>query len=105
MSKIIDITDKLNFRVKPQIKIKDVVITVNNEATAILKILAKISQNKMEPADIPEVINIILEEKEREKLEGLHLDFRDFMTFIESAVTLITGENEKGETQTPAMTS
>ena len=105
MSKIIDITDKLNFRVKPQIRIKDVVITVNNEAAAILKILPKISQNKMEPADILDVINIILEEKERKKLECLHLDFRDFMTFVESAVTLIVGENDKGEIQTPAMTS
>ncbi len=104
MSKIIDITDKLNFRVKPQIKVRDVVITVNNEATSILKILPKISQDKMQPADILDIIGIILDEDEIKKLEGLHLDFKDFVTFIESAVTLITGDNEKGEALTPAMT-
>ena len=42
MAKIIDITDKLNFEQKPQIKIKDTVLTVNDEAVALLEILPKL---------------------------------------------------------------
>ena len=42
MAKIIDITDKLNFEQKPQIKIKDTVLTVNDEAVALLEILSLI---------------------------------------------------------------
>ena len=45
MSKIIDITDKLNFEQKPQIKIKDTVLTVNDEAVALLEILPKLNGN------------------------------------------------------------
>lgn len=47
MAKIIDITDKLNFEQKPQIKIKDTVLTVNDEAVALLEILPKLNGNVM----------------------------------------------------------
>ena len=36
MSKIIDITDKLNFEEKPIIKVKDVEIKANNDAVTML---------------------------------------------------------------------
>ena len=40
MSKIIDITDKLNFEERPQIKIKDTVVNVNDDAISMLKVTA-----------------------------------------------------------------
>ena len=39
MSRIIDITEKLNFDEKPKIKIKDKTFEVNDSAVTMLKIL------------------------------------------------------------------
>ena len=36
MAKIVDITEKLDFEQKPQIKIKGDTLTVNNEAVTVL---------------------------------------------------------------------
>ncbi len=102
MSKIIDITDKLNFEEKPQIKIKDTTITINNEATAMLKILPTISKKKMDASEIIDVLNNLLNEDEAKKLEALNLDFSDFTKFIEAAVSLIAGNDGTGEVVTPA---
>ncbi len=104
MSKIIDITDKLNFEEKPKIKIKDVEISINNNAVAMLKIIPKFSKKKIAPEDILEVINLILTKEEAEKVEKLGLGFEDYMTFIEAAVSLITGSDGSGEIPTPATT-
>lgn len=99
--KVIDITEKLNFEEKPQIKIKDMMITVNNEAATILKILPKLE--KMTPEDIEAICNFIFEPSELEKINALHLAFDDYITVVKSAIKLITGD-DVGETQTRTMT-
>ena len=85
MAKIIDITDKLNFEQKPQIKIKDTVLTVNDEAVALLEILPKLNGNVM-PKTISDVCNILFDESEMQKLKKLKLNFEDFTTLVQSAV-------------------
>lgn len=103
MAKIIDITDKLNFEQKPQIKIKDTVITVNDEATSILKIMPKFNGD-VTPEAINEICEVLFEPSELKKINSLKLNFKDFMTLIESATDLITGGIEPGETATLATT-
>lgn len=38
MSKLIDITDKLNFEEKPSVRVKNVDLAINNDAVSMLKV-------------------------------------------------------------------
>ena len=104
--KVIDITDKLNFAEKPKIRIRDVDITINNSAVAMLRIMPKLSKKEeLDMNDILESIDILVPETEMQKLEQLDLSFEDFMVFIESAIMLIRGgDDDEGEAQTRTTT-
>ena len=106
--KVIDITEKLNFEEKPKIRIKDIEITVNNSAVAMLKILSKMDGKDFSEIDISEfseILNTLIPSKEdREKLEQLNLSFVDLITLVESAVSLVAGVNNAGEAQTRTTT-
>lgn len=103
MTKIIDITDKLNFEQKPQLKIKNTVLTVNNEAVALLEILPKLNGN-VTPETISDMCNILFDEQEMQKIKELKLNFEDFTTLVQSAIELVAGGEEAGETVTLATT-
>ncbi len=108
MSKIIDITDKLNFEEKPIIKVKNTKIKANNDAVTMLKVVALFGENGEGVAvkDVLTVYNLLFDEENRKKIESLNLTMEDFSTLImESAQILINGNEEaEGETVTPATT-
>ena len=105
--KVTDITEKLNFEEKPQIKIKDTVLTVNNEAAAILEAISKSENmeghNIKTLSSLKAICDIIFDETERRKLDEFHLNLTDYITVIQSAVELVAG-TASGETQTRTMT-
>lgn len=106
MSKVIDITDKLNFAEKPKIKLKGEEFKVNNSATAILKILPKLDE-KSSINSINEIFELLFDEESRKKIDTFELDFDDFTTFVMEAFKLVsnvTDEQLQGEAQTPATT-
>lgn len=102
--KVIDITEKLNFEEKPKIKIRDVEVTVNNSAVVMLQIMPKLNKDKISPNDVVDVIEKLVSSEDMAKLEALELSFQDFTTFIESAIKLITGDNDEGEAPTRTTT-
>lgn len=109
MSKIIDITNKLNFEEKPIIKIKDVKIKANNDAMTMLKVVALFGENGkgVEVKNILAIYDLLFDEENRKKIEALKLSFEDFSTLImESAQSIINNgeEPDEGETATPATT-
>lgn len=108
MSKIIDITDKLNFEERPVFKIKDVEVTANNDAVTILKVIALFDGENGDVAtdDILKVFDLLFDEKEQAKLRPLGLTFNDLATFISLvAEVIINGDEEdEGEAPTPATT-
>ncbi len=109
MSKIIDITDKLNFEQKPIIKVKDVEIEANNDAVTMFKVVALFdgAKNDISVKDILTIYNLLFDEENQKKIESLNLTMEDFSTFIiESAQVLINNGEEvvEGETKTPATT-
>lgn len=99
MAKTVDITSKLNFEEKPQIKIKETLITVNNEAAAMLKLIPKMSGH-VDPAAIAEMCETLFEPSEYEKVMSLKLNLSDFMILIDAATQLVMGDNEPGEEET-----
>lgn len=99
MAKIIDITDKLNFEQKPQLRIKDTILSVNNEAIAFLTILPKLNGDITLEA-VNEMCSILFDRQEIQKIKDLNLNLKDFIILIQSAIELIAGEKEMGETAT-----
>lgn len=101
--KTIDITEKLNFEEKPAVIIGDTAITINNSAVAMLKILPRLDDLTSNPAALTDILNLLVPESDRKKLSALELSFGDFVTFIEAAVSLVTGDSE-GEAVTRTTT-
>ncbi|MDE7390210.1 MAG: hypothetical protein K2M82_04635 [Lachnospiraceae bacterium] len=103
MAKIIDITEKLNFEQKPQIKIKNEILTVNNEAAAILEIMPLLDTKEPTLANVDKICRTLFSEDDFVKIEKLHLSFGDFATLTTTAISLVTGDNS-GEAVTHATT-
>lgn len=108
MSKIIDITDKLNFAEKPSMKVKDVEIEVNNDAVTMLKVIALFENdgNGIKVGNILKMYNLLFDEENQKKVNSLKLNLEDFQTFVtETAQSVINnGEEVEGEMTTPATT-
>lgn len=105
MSKIIDITNKLNFDEKPKLVIKGTEIEVNNDAISFIKAIALFdSENDISSSDILSALELLFDEENREKIAKLHLSFVDLSTVIKTATELIADNDSEGEIQTPATT-
>jgi hypothetical protein len=105
MSKIIDITNKLNFEKKPKILVKDTEIEVNNDAISFIKAIALFdSENGVSTSDLLSALELLFDEENREKIAKLHLSFADLSTVIKTATELIADNDSEGEIQTPATT-
>ncbi len=105
MSKIIDITNKLNFDERPKLVIKDTEIEVNNDAISFIKAIALFdSESGISSSDILSALELLFDEENREKIAKLHLSFADLSTVIKTATELIADNGSEGEVQTPATT-
>lgn len=109
MSKIIDITDKLNFEERPQIKIKDTVVNVNDDAISMLKVTAifeDANDNNIKTSSLLNIYELLFDDEARAKIDKLHLSIKDFTTLIKETASQIinTGNGTEGETTTPATT-
>jgi hypothetical protein len=105
MSKIIDITNKLNFDERPKLVIKDTEIEVNNDAISFIKAIALFdSESGISSSDILSALELLFDEENREKIAKLHLSFADLSTVIKTATELIADNDSEGEIQTPATT-
>lgn len=98
MSRVVDITEKLNYEENPKIKVKDKEIEVNTDAATMLRIMGILSEKEETgPKEVIAMYELMFAEKERKKIEQLKLNFSDFTTLIYTAIGLVTGENDQGE--------
>lgn len=103
MSKVLDITDKLNFEQKPVIKIKDTEIEVNNDAISFIKVAALFDGKDIKPADMLTAIDLLFDDDSKAKVTNLHLSFDSLAKVIQTATSLVAKE-DVGEDVTPATT-
>lgn len=103
MSKILDITDKLNFEQKPVIKIKDTEIEVNNDAISFIKVAAIFDGKDIKPADMLTAIDLLFDDDNKAKVTNLHLSFDSLAKVIQTATSLVA-KDDVGEDVTPATT-
>ena len=105
MSKLIDITDKLNFEEKPSVRVKNVDLALNNDAVSMLKVAALFEDGNGKSKDVIEMYHLLFDESEREKIEKLKLNMHDFNAIISESAKIATGDlTDEGEVQTPATT-
>mgnify|MGYP005835836321 FL=1 len=90
MSKVVDITDKLNFEESPKLIIKGEEYTVDDSAETMLKMMA-LFDDKTEAEAVPEAFRLLFSESDRKKISELKLNFKNFATVIECAMNLIRG--------------
>lgn len=97
MSKIIDITDKLNFEENPKIKIKNVELEINASAENVLKVMGLADSPSI--SDVAEMCNILFVPESKEKLDELKLNFADYKTVVSAAIAAASGseDEESGE--------
>ena len=90
MSKVVDITDKLDFEENPKIKIK--------AAENMLKVLGLVSDNPT-AEDVIKMCEIIFTKESHKKLMNMKLSFKDFQTVVMTTISVIMGneEEESGE--------
>lgn len=98
MAKVVDITEKLDFQGNPKIKIKSTEIEVIADAATMLKVMGVLSDEEDPgPKEVMSMYELMFSKKERDKIEKLKLNFKDFTTLVYTAIGLINGEDESGE--------
>lgn len=98
MSKVVDITEKLNFDENPKLVVKEKEMEVNADAATVLKIMGILGNGEdVSPKEILSVYELIFNEKVRKEIDKLKLSFPDFRTLIMVAINLVTEGDEQGE--------
>lgn len=93
MGKIVDITDKLSFDGNPVLVIKEKKLEINADAPTVLKVMnfsQKENVNDMEV--VSEMYQLIFPEKSRTEIEKLKPSISDWMTIVQEAMKLVTGD-------------
>lgn len=100
MSKVVDITEKLNFEKRPQIVIKGVTLEVNDRAADVLKIMQIHADGKNDPTSLLKMYEVLFSKKDRDKIDTFQLGLNDFTQVIMAAANIATGGGDEGEGQT-----
>ena len=85
-----DLTEKLKFDEDPKLMIKNVELTVRSDAEVVLALMDIIGR-KGEAAGAGEAAALLLSERDRKKLAGLHLKMDDYLEVLKAAVQLAMG--------------
>ena len=99
MGKVVDITDKLNFEENPALVINGKKYEVNADATTMIEVLAELGDggDDISPKAVTKLCDLVFTNKAQKDLEKLHLKFEDYVTVVQKAVSLITGDDDDEE--------
>lgn len=95
MAKRVDITDKLTFEENPALVIKGEEIPVNADAPTMLRIMNFMTNDGVGIEQINEAYALIFPEKSRKAIDAMHLSVNDWITVVQEAMSLITGEDSQ----------
>ena len=100
-----NLTDKLNFEDAPEIEIKGKVITVKADAMTVLKVMS-MADEKSEAELMAEVGNYLFSEKDRKVIDKLNLNMADYITLMQTALSLAVGEDpDEASSETESRTT
>lgn len=102
MARNVDLTGKIGIGGRPTITCGDVVLTVNDGAANLLRVL-KMLQDDPSVENVMDAAGFLFDDESKKALDGMALSFDDYATVIQTAVDLIMGDAE-GKAETPATT-
>lgn len=108
MSKVVDITEKLEFGSNPILKIGTIKAEVNADAETVLRLMGVISEGGDMRAAL-QALNLIFKPEDVEaicglKKDGKKLSIKSLMVIIQAAMNLVMDEDDQGEDQTHTTT-
>lgn len=89
---VYSLTDKLTFDKPPQIEISGKVLTIDNSAQTVLKLM-DIVQTEGELAGATSAFDLLFSNKDRKIIDGLKLSMKDYVTLAEVALDLALGND------------
>lgn len=91
-----DLTDKLKFNEDPKLQIGKTELTVNSDAEVVLQLMS-VYEGGSSIAAASAAAELLFSEKDRKKLQDLHLKVEDYITTIQTALTLAMGSDPDEE--------
>lgn len=92
MAKVVDITDKLTFDGNPCLMINEEKLEVNADAPTMMKVINVTRNGGTSEENMNELYELVFPEKSRKVIDSLKLLVPDWMTVIQEAIKLITGD-------------
>lgn len=99
MGKVVDITDKLSFDGNPTIVIKGKKLEINADAPTVLKVMNFMQKEDINDMEVvSNMYELIFPEKSRTEINKMKPSINDWMTIVQEAMTLVTGDlDDQGE--------
>lgn len=92
----VDITNKLSFEKKPVLIIRNERLVVNDSAENMLKVMGNF-ETKSTIQAVNDSVNLLFSQKDKKKLENMHLNYKDYATVVRAAMSLMQGKNPNEE--------
>lgn len=99
MGKVVDITDKLSFDGNPTLVIKGKKLEINADAPTVLKVMNFMQKEDINDMEVvSNMYELIFPEKSRTEINKMKPSINDWMTIVQEAMTLVTGDlDDQGE--------
>ncbi len=93
-----NLTDKMNFNDDPEIEVNGKVFTVKSDAVTVLKVMT-LAKEKGEVEALVESFALLFSEKDQKAIEKMNLKMDDYITLMQVALALATGEDPDEDIQ------
>lgn len=98
MAKVVNITDKLEFDTDPTLVIGNLKVRVRSDAETMLKLMGVLSKGES-LSTIKEALGLMFSERDlsaicKYKKDGKKLSAKSLMLIVNTAIELVTGEDE-----------
>lgn len=103
MSKVVNITDKLNFEENPALQIGDMTVEVHADAETVLRLMGTLKgKDDVDINAVTEMMKLLFDPEAVQQLcamerDGKKLSARSLMVIVQEGMNLVIGDDSPGE--------
>lgn len=103
MSKVVNITDKLNFEENPALQIGDMTVEVHADAETVLRLMGTLKgKDDVDINAVTEIMKLLFDPEAVQQLcamerDGKKLSARSLMVIVQGGMNLVIGDDSPGE--------
>lgn len=103
MSKVVNITDKLNFEENPALQIGDMTVEVHADAEMVLRLMGTLKgKDDVDINAVTEMMKLLFDPEAVQQLcamerDGKKLSARSLMVIVQEGMNLVIGDDSPGE--------